>query len=64
MKSNKKFYAIMLPLILAVIILLYVVNAAIFVRYKPDGHRFPEPKDNAHVETVLDSDFCRSVNAL
>lgn len=54
----------MLPLILAVIILLYVVNAAIFVRYKPDGHRFPEPKDNAHVETVLDSDFCRSVNAL
>lgn len=44
----------MIPLIAAVIILLYVMNAAVFVKFKPDGHKFHEPRENAAIESVVD----------
>ncbi len=52
--KGKRFYFIMIPLIAAVIILLYVMNAAVFVKFKPDGHKFHEPRENAAIESVVD----------
>lgn len=62
--KGKRFYFIMIPLITAVIALLYVMNAAVFVKYKPDGHKFHEPRENAVIETVVDYPLGYNENVL